>query len=79
MTIARITKAYVRHYSDNRQTTACVEWIDGKGKAGRTEGAAHIMGDKPGGYGWLFTTGTHMAALLARAAHEGIAIVRETW
>lgn len=70
-----ITRAYVRHYSDNRQTKAYVEWSDGS----RTEGDAHIMGDKPGGNGWLLTTGTHMAALLARAERDGLAIERQTW
>ena len=70
-----ITRAYIRHYSDNSQTAAYVEWSDG----GRTEAEAHILGDKPGGYGWLFTTGTHMTALLARATREGIAIEREMW
>lgn len=29
-----IERAYVRHYSDNYQTTAYVEWLDGS----RTEG-----------------------------------------
>lgn len=41
---AMITRAYVRHYSDNGQTKAYVEWSDGS----RTEGHAHILGDKPG-------------------------------
>lgn len=31
----QIKKAYIRHYSDNNQTTAYVEWADG----GRTEGS----------------------------------------
>lgn len=36
--IARITRAYVRHYADNGQTTCYVEWRDVKGRNGRTEG-----------------------------------------
>ena len=62
--VAKITKAYVRHYSDNGQTMAYVEWIDHKGKRGRTEGDENSL---------------HMAALLSRAKREGIAVTRETW
>lgn len=36
--IARITKAYIRKYSDSGQIQAYVEWIDGRGATGRTEG-----------------------------------------
>jgi hypothetical protein len=70
-----ISRAYIRHYSDNRQTTAYVEWSDGS----RTEGHAHILGDKPGGQGWLFTCGDHMTALLRRAERDGLPIEREIW
>lgn len=35
----RITAAYVRHYRDNGQTTAYVEWADGS----RTEGCLSGM------------------------------------
>lgn len=62
--IARITRAYVRHYRDNAQTTAYVEWIDQNGATGRTEGI-------PGG--------AHMAALLARAGREGVCVESEVW
>jgi hypothetical protein len=59
-----ITKAYVRHYRDNGQTVAYVEWIDTRGKAGRTEGTP----DNP-----------HMRALFVRAAREGITPTNEVW
>ncbi len=36
--IAKITRAYIRHYTDNNQKTAYVEWIDRRGRAGRIEG-----------------------------------------
>lgn len=62
--IAQITKAYIRHYRDNDQTTAYVEWRDARGKTGRTEGNPE---------------NTHMSALLARAEREGIAIERQVW
>lgn len=62
--IAKITRAYVRHYSDNGQTVAYVEWIDHKGKKGRSEGNEH---------------GSHMRSLLARATAECRSIEREEW
>ena len=69
--IAQVTDAYVRHYSDNGQTTAYVEWCDQNGGRGRTEGGLfpcpHVV------------LGTHMTALFARANREGIAIRGETW
>ncbi|KKL22226.1 hypothetical protein LCGC14_2437570 [marine sediment metagenome] len=69
--IAQVTDAYVRHYSDNGQTTAYVEWYDQDGDGGRTEGnlfpCEHVV------------LGAHMAALFARANREGIAIRGETW
>lgn len=43
MTIKTVTKAYVRHYSDNGQTTAYVEWQDERGTKGRTEGKEYDM------------------------------------
>lgn len=73
-TIAKITDAYVRHYRDNQQTTGYVEWVDTKGKSGRTEGAATRIGDQH----WQF--GQHMAALLARSERElGHKPRLETW
>lgn len=62
--IARITKAYTRHYTDSGQVTAYVEWRDTRGQCGRTEGKPHHP---------------HMAALLARAEREGITPTLETW
>lgn len=62
--ITKITKAYIRTYTDSGQTTAYVEWVDRKGKTGRTEG-------KP--------DGTHMQALLQRAEREGVKVERERW
>ena len=61
MAIARITKAYICHYSDNDQTTAYVEWVDGRGKPGRTEQT--LICPCCGAEG----LGVHMLALLARA------------
>lgn len=62
--IVQITRAYIRTYTDNGQTTAYVEWIDNKGNTGRTEG-------KP--------TSTHMKALLDRAKREGVQVEHEQW
>ncbi len=59
-----ITKAYIRHYSDNGQTTAYVEWSDGS----RTEGSVHGNG-----------MGLHMRSLLQRAVNSGLTITKETW
>ena len=69
--IAQVTDAYVRHYSDNGQTTAYVEWIGSDGGSGLTGGnlfpCPHVV------------LGSHMTALFARANREGIAIRGETW
>ena len=62
--IDRITKMYTRIYSDSRQVTTYVEWIDDKGVAGRTEG------DK---------VNEHMAALIARGKREGVVLTLERW
>lgn len=72
--ITKITRAYTRHYSDNGQTFAYVEWIDNKGRSGRTEGAQHSD--------CCVRTphfATHMQALLNRAEREGLTIERERW
>lgn len=69
MTIVKITRAYVRHYTDNNQTVAYVEWIDHRGVPGRTEGAF-----KPP---MASGCGLHMLALFARARREGI--TKERW
>jgi hypothetical protein len=71
--VAKITRAYVRHYRDNGQTTAYVEWLDHKGKAGRTE--APTVCPCCGREG----LGAHMQALFDRAEREGVAVERETW
>ena len=72
---AEITKAYVRHYRDNGQTTAYVEWVDHRGKTGRTEGrACSRAGDDP-----TEAPGPHMQALFERARREGLTIEHETW
>jgi hypothetical protein len=62
--IAKITRAYTRHYLDNGQITTYVEWIDTKGKSGRTEGSLSNL---------------HMKALVDRANREGIPLEHEQW
>lgn len=62
--IAKITKAYIRTYSDSGQTTAYVEWVDHKGKSGRTEGKEY---------------NPHMQALTKRAEREGVQVERQYW
>lgn len=74
--IAKITAAYVRHYSDNGQTKAYVEWVDHKGQAGRTE--ADITG-RPEDAVMSEVYGAHMGALMARAICNGIVIERQDW
>lgn len=64
MFIAKITAAYERLYGDSGQRKTYVEWIDNRGRPGRTEG----------------TTGSsHMQALLDRAEREGVAVCFERW
>ena len=75
--IAEITRAYVRHYRDNGQHVAAVEWIDHKGKPGRTEGPVLLPGETRKPMAEVY--GPHMGALLARAICHGIEIERETW
>lgn len=72
--ISKITRAYVRTYTDNGQTVAYVEWIDNKGKSGRTEGGIHsdCCVREP-------HFGSHMTALLDRAKREGLQVEREQW
>lgn len=69
--IAYITGAYVRHYGDNGQTTAYVEWVDGRGQRGRTEGPATLSTHQP--------IGTHMTALFERAKREGVEPYFDMW
>lgn len=61
-----ITKAYTRHYRDNGQLTAYIEWSDGS----RTEGDAIMP---------RIAAGTHMRALFARAMADGLTIAHEVW
>jgi hypothetical protein len=73
--IARITRAYVRHYSDNGQTTAYVEWRDQQGRVGRTEGrVCSRKGDAAN-----MPAGSLMTALFARAVRDGVPIEHKTW
>lgn len=78
----KITKAYIRHYSDNGQNKAYVEYADGT----RTEGEA-LEADQPcpccgqvmESNAGAFRLETHMAALFARARREGVPIETERW
>lgn len=74
--IAKITKAYVRHYRDNNQKVAYVEWIDHCGVAGRTEGPVL---DNDNSKTLAAVYGDHISALMARAICTGHPIERETW
>lgn len=62
--IARITKTYTRRYTDNASTVTYVEWIDGRGRPGCTEGTRD---------------NAHMDVLLRRAAREDAPHTYETW
>jgi hypothetical protein len=65
MSISRITKVYTRHYRDNGQRKAYVEWIDNRGREGRTEGSENSL---------------HMQELIKRGKRENnISIVHEVW
>ena len=91
--IKQITRAYIRTYADNGQVTAYVEWVDSKGKPGRTEGNQHDTKSaypcvqcgkggpcehgNPAFYEPHF--GVHMQALLNRAERESVSIEREQW
>lgn len=75
--IAKITAAYIRHYRDNGQRVAYAEWIDGRGKIGRTEGN---VGPCPCcGRGKASNLGAHMQALFDRAKREGITVENQSW
>lgn len=62
--IAEITHAAIRYYSDSGQKQAVIEWIDSRGKHGRT------TGDPSNG---------HMQALLSRAERENVPVRKENW
>lgn len=72
--IARITRAYVRHYRDNGDRVAYVEFVDDKGKRGRLEAPVRAA---TGTLAQVY--GEHMGAVMARAICNGIKIERETW
>jgi hypothetical protein len=65
----QIKRIFTRRYTDNRQTTAYVEWADG----GRTEGPAADY------HGILIPTGAHMGLLFDRAIASGFTVEREIW
>ena len=62
--IAKINKVYTRTYGDTGQKKTYVEWTDGAGKSGRTEGDAN---------------GSHMDALIKRGEREGVQHTHEAW
>lgn len=74
MTIQRITRAYVRTYTDSGQRTAYVEWVDTAGEKGRTESPVRA---NTGTLAQMY--GIHMGALMARAICHGVTIEREVW
>lgn len=76
-TIANITAAYTRHYRDNGQTTAYVEWIDHAGHKGRTEGPLLLPRGSKRPLAEIY--GLHMGALFARAICHGVEIDHQTW
>lgn len=66
--ISRITRMYVRKYSDSGQRFVYVEWLDGRGKSGRTGCDAERA-----------SKNAHMQALIARGHREGVSMERQTW
>jgi hypothetical protein len=62
--IKKITRAYTRHYRDNKQVTSYVEWVNKLGDRGRTYGDPN---------------NSYMRALLVRARKQGVTIEREVW
>ena len=66
--IKRITKVYIRHYTDNDQRTLYVEWIDRKGRSGCTECDSEEA-----------VSSALMRALVDRGAREGVRLEHETW
>ena len=63
--MGQIIKAYIRHYTDNGQTTGYVEW-----EHTEEDGNARTEGDPDG---------AHMSALFRRAEREGVHVTYETW
>lgn len=69
----KIKRIYTRHYRDNGQLVAYVEWADGartEGQADRSTNPRHPT---------TFSFGTHMHALFNRAKREGLTMQREVW
>jgi hypothetical protein len=64
--IESFKRVYVRHYRDNNQTKLYVEWLDTRGRSGRTEGEPDLQN-------------SHMAALVRAAVRQGLRIEREVW
>lgn len=80
--ITHITRAFVRHYRDNGQITACVEWVDHRGSTGRTEGTASSRDFERQSFAVAeknYHLGSHMAALFSRAIRDGLTIEHEIW
>lgn len=65
----KIKRAYTRHYRDNDQRSAYVDWADGS----RTEGEAEDY------HGILLPVGMHMGLLFERALAQGLKIEHEIW
>lgn len=65
----QIKKVYTRHYTDNGQLMAYVEWDDGS----RTEGPAEDY------YGVVVPIGPHMGCLFDRALACGLVVEHQTW
>lgn len=65
----RIKRIYTRHYRDNDQSRAYVDW----------EGGARTEGEAKDYHGVLVPCGVHMGALFDRALCEGLTIEREVW
>lgn len=64
-----IQRIYTRHYSDNLQNKAYVDWSDGS----RTEGEAIDY------HGILIPANEHMGALFDHGLRAGLVVERETW
>ena len=73
-----IKRFVIKHYRDNRQTTAYCEWADGSSTGGNMS-TYHAEG----GFGdcCLFDNkfGIHMTQLAQRAIREGLPIETEVW
>jgi hypothetical protein len=65
----KITRIYTRHYTDNDQSKAYVDWSNGSQTAGEVEDY----------HGVLIPVGTHMGALFDHGLREGLTIGREVW